>query len=296
MVKAQGKPVIGLLVTDLDNTLFDWFDMWTNSFSPMLDQLVQITGVERSLLESQIRRVHQERRTSEYSGLLFEVPVLVQFAQGRPPKEVYASAIKRFRKGRSASMRLYEGVKETLGQLKAVGVPIVAYTESQAFYTALRLRWLELDGLIDVLYSPADTDFPNGVSPMQMRTKADDAYTLKQTEHRHTPDHTLKPEPEVLSAILAGMAASPNEVAYVGDSLMKDIAMAQLLRVHDVWAKYGATAQDRDEYKLLQRVSHWKEHDVQQEKAIRRRPHVTATYVLEKSFAELLDLFEFAAA
>lgn len=292
---ADTKPTIRVLVTDLDNTLFDWFDIWTKSFAPMLDELVRITGIEQARLESQIREVHQRRRTSEYSGLLLEVPALIEFADGRPAKEVYASAIDRFRDGRAASMRLYDGVQNTLKSIKALGVPIVAYTESQAFYTALRMRWLQLDGLIDVLYSPADTDFPEGVSPEQMRSKAAEYYGLKQTAHRHTPDHALKPDAGVLSAIVDGLSATPSEVAYVGDSLMKDVTMAQLASVQDVWAKYGAAVQDRDDYKLLQRVSHWNDHDVQREKEIRQRPDVTATHTLEQSFAELLGLFDFRA-
>lgn len=81
---------------------------------------------------------------------------------------------------------------------------------------------------------------------------------------------------------------------YVGDSLMKDVAMAQMIGVVDVYAEYGI-AQQRHEYELLRRVSHWTPADVERERAISSQPHVKPTYTLEHSFAELLGLFTFAA-
>ena len=79
--------------------------------------------------------------------------------------------------------------------------------------------------------------------------------------------------------------------AYVGDSLMKDVAMAQSVGIKDVWAKYGSSHQ-KAEYELLRRVTHWTQEAVEKEKAISAR-EVAPTYVLEHSFAELLGLFEF---
>ena len=61
----------------------------------------------------------------------------------------------------------------------------------------------------------------------------------------------------------------------------------------DVWAKYGQ-AHKRPEYKLLQDVTHWTPEEVQREQKIKEREHVTPTYVLESSFSELLDHFDFA--
>src|SRR5437868_3992239 len=105
--------MIRLLVTDLDNTLYDWFEMWTTSFALMLSELVRITGIDQSLLEAEIKSVHQARHTSEYSALMQEVPSLVRFAGGREATDVYASAIAAFRQGREAAMVLYDGVQET---------------------------------------------------------------------------------------------------------------------------------------------------------------------------------------
>jgi phosphoglycolate phosphatase len=83
-----------------------------------------------------------------------------------------------------------------------------------------------------------------------------------------------------------------NRVVYIGDSLMKDVAMARSVGAIDVWAKYGV-AQNRKEYDLLRRVTHWTDADVEREKEIAERPHVSPTVVLDRSFDELLRHFEF---
>lgn len=288
------RPRVSLLVTDLDNTLYDWFKIWYASFEPMLREILRISEVPEEELLAEIRAVHQLRGTAEYSTLLQELPSLRE----RHPEEdlltVYASAIDAFREGRKSTMQLYPGVLDTLAAIRAEGVPIVAYTESLAFYTSLRLRWFGLDRVIDVLYSPADHGFPPGIRPDNIRKRPNEYYRLQHTRTSHTPPGLLKPEVDVLATIVDEMVSGPTQVVYVGDSLMKDVAMAQAVGVHDVWAKYGV-AQHREGYDLLRRVSHWTQVDVERERAIAERPDVKPTFTLENGFDELLDLFEFVA-
>jgi len=70
------RPRVTVLVTDLDNTLWDWFHAWHASFAAMLLRLSDMTGLAPSVLEGEIRRVHQLRGTTEYSLLLTELPSL----------------------------------------------------------------------------------------------------------------------------------------------------------------------------------------------------------------------------
>ena len=45
------------LITDLDNTLFDWVELWLNCFSSMLDSIVEISGIEKAKLLPEIAAV-----------------------------------------------------------------------------------------------------------------------------------------------------------------------------------------------------------------------------------------------
>ena len=73
-----------------------------------------------------------------------------------------------------------------------------------------------------------------------------------------------KPNPEVLLDIIREIGRVPSECVYLGDSKMKDVAMAQDAGVTDVLAGYGAV-QHQEEYNLLREVSHWPDVDVKRE-------------------------------
>jgi FMN phosphatase YigB (HAD superfamily) len=239
---------ISVLITDLDNTLYDWVQMWYQAFSAMLAKVleeVQPKGISRERLISEIRAVHQKHGTSEYAFLLEELPSLRAAYADNDILEQFNEAIHSYRKARKEALRLYPGVLQTLQVLKETGVLVIGYTESMAFYTNYRLRYLGLDGLIDHLYSPEDHDLPAGMNRYQIRKYPAEHYQLKLTEHRHTPKGELKPNPDILKSILSDVGAHSEACIYIGDSLMKDIAMAKDAGVIDVYAAYG-TAQHRD--------------------------------------------------
>ena len=124
------------------------------------------------------------------------------------------------------------------------------------FYSHYRLRRLGLDGVIDIVFSPQDHDLPEGISPEEIRKYPSAHYALKYTSHEHTPKGSTKPDTDVLNAIINGLNLVKADCIYVGDSLFKDVAMAQDVGVDDVLAVYGK-AQDRPEYQLLRGVTHW---------------------------------------
>jgi phosphoglycolate phosphatase len=209
------------------------------------------------------------------------------------PMAVYDDAIHTLNSVRKRTTSLYPGVADTLRTLRRNGVAVVAYTESIAFWTEWRIKLTGLDGIIDVLYSSPDHDLPQGVTFEDLRTRPADEYGLKATIHKHAPAGALKPDPRVLKKILADYGIDPRQAVYVGDSLMKDVAMAQHTGTLDVYARYGA-AHDRSEYELLRRVSHWREEDIDRERALAEASDIAPSYTLENGFAEILDLFCFS--
>ena len=67
-----------VLITDLDNTLFDWVHLWHSCFSAMFEKIIEISGVPETVLKSEIKTVHQMHGTSEYSFLVEELPSLLE--------------------------------------------------------------------------------------------------------------------------------------------------------------------------------------------------------------------------
>jgi FMN phosphatase YigB (HAD superfamily) len=289
------RPRICLLVTDLDNTLWDWFAAWHASFVAMLDKLAELSGIPDEILREEMRAVHRRRGTTEYSYLLNELPSLQRVAGGAEPLKVFDGAIHRLNSERVRNTKLYPKVAETLRHIKSKGVPIVAYSESLAYWTEWRIRRTGLDGVIDVLYTSPDHEFPTGVSAAHIRTRPASSYGLRGTDHKYVSRGIIKPAPEILGGIVRDFGLPSSSVAYVGDSPMKDVAMAQAVGVRDVLASYGMVV-NRAQYELLREVSHWSDDDIERERALAARPSLEPSYRLNEGFDELLELFDFATS
>ena len=280
-----------LVITDLDNTLFDWFEIWYRPFRAMLDELALKSGIPAETLEADFKEVHQKHGTSEYAFAIEELRSLRIKHPGGDVVEIYKTAIDQYRLTRRQVLQLYPTVKESLEKIRSQGTLIVAYTESLAFYTRYRLKKLGLDFLLDYLYSPEDNELPDGLTAEQIRLYSAEHYELAHTRQRYTSRGELKPNPKILAEIIDEVGGKSEDVIYVGDSLMKDVVMAQTACVTDVYARYGQV-QHRPEYELLRRVTHWKPSAVETEKIL-TEAEVKPSFVLQNTFSEILNYFEF---
>lgn len=277
-----------VLITDVDNTLLDWQDLWYQTFSAMMEKVLEISGVDPDLLYAEASVIHQKYGTSEYSHLLEELPSL-RTLYGDDILSVMAPAIDAFREARRRVLALYPTVADTLATLKAKGVRIAAFTESKAFYTNYRFRKLGLDGLVDVLYSPEDHNVPDETVATRHYDAA--SYAFKHTVHHYTPEGEVKPNPDILLDIVKDLGFSIDEVVYVGDNPLKDVFMAQQAGITDAHAAYGSS-QHKPEYELLRKVTHWTPEMVERERTALKPGSVVPSHVLTENFAQILPLFE----
>lgn len=277
-----------VLITDVDNTLLDWQDLWYQTFSGMMDKVLDISGLDSETLYAEVSVIHQKYGTSEYSHLLEELPSL-RARYGDEVLTVMAPAIDAFRAARRRALALYPTVADTLATLKRKGVRIAAFTESKAFYTNYRFRKLGLDGLVDVLYSPEDHSVPEEM--VATRHYDSDTYAFKHTIHHYTPAGEMKPNPDILLDIVKDLGVSVDEVVYIGDNLLKDVFMAQQAGITDVHAAYGSS-QHKSEYELLRKVTHWTPEMVERERAALKPGSIVPSHELVENFAQILPLFE----
>lgn len=286
------RPRASLLVTDLDNTLYDWFDIWHSSFSALMEEVARSSGLSSEVLERSAREVHQRHRTSEYSFLLNEMECLRTLHSEADVADIYAEAIHRFRSARKRATHLYPTVSDTLRTARSLGVQVVAYTDSLAFHSFQRIKALGLDGVITAMYSPPDHKVPDGLDLAEVRSLAPSEYEFDHTIRRELPLGAAKPDPTVLKQICSDFGVPPEETVYVGDSPMKDVAMAQAVGAIDVLAEYGISV-NREGYELLRRVSHWTQADIERERQLAASQTVVPCYVLKHRFSELLDIVDF---
>src|SRR4030042_589392 len=113
---------ISVVITDLDDTLWDWVDIWYRSFKTMLDQLVKDSGIAEDVLINEFKTVFTKHKTTEYAFAIEELPSLQTKHQGKDLTVIYADAIKAYREGRKAALCAYPTVLGTLITLKKKGV------------------------------------------------------------------------------------------------------------------------------------------------------------------------------
>lgn len=287
------KQTARLLVVDLDDTLWTWFDAWHESFRAFVDELVKRSHIDEKILLREIRKIHQRYGTTEFSWIIDELDILDDAVPpGESRDRYYNPALHAQNKARKSATRLYPGVRETLERLNNIGTTVIAYTESLAFWTHWRIKRTGLDGLISQIYSSRDHSHPEGIIVEQRRYYPTSQYELQTTVHRYVPDGVLKPDPQILQQIIDDQAVDADETVYVGDSLMKDISMAQTVGTLDAFAKYGTRSHD-PRYGLLQDVSHWTDETIRLEQDRRPGVHPTPTITLKEGLDELAEHVHF---
>jgi FMN phosphatase YigB (HAD superfamily) len=114
MEKDQKDRSVSVLITDLDNTLWNWFELWYSSFRPLLDALREKLGIPEEVLKAQIKKIHENHHTSEYSRLLQELPCIKdRFDENLDYATEFAEVINAYKEGRQTARALYPGVLKT---------------------------------------------------------------------------------------------------------------------------------------------------------------------------------------
>jgi FMN phosphatase YigB (HAD superfamily) len=289
--KTKGKIVSArsAIIMDFDNTLYDWVGQWYAAFKPMFDEIVAISGLSPELLKSEIRKIHQRHHTSEYSFLIESLEV-IRDGSIENTLAKYRPAIEKAQSGRRSALALYPGVSEALRAMKAAGKTLAVFTESQTFYTTMRFKKFELDGLIDFLFTSDDHATPSEDYLQSVRAHPADYYKITNTKHRSVGKGHLKPDPAILFEIVSEIGSQASECLYVGDSLYKDVAMAKDANIFAVWAEYGES-RGQPGYDFLRDVSHWTAEDVEKDRVLKRQD-VKADVILKNRFSELLDVID----
>jgi phosphoglycolate phosphatase len=279
-----------LVITDVDNTLFDWLKTWEQSFTYLIGHISEITGVDVATLIWESRRIHRCHGTSEYRFLIRSLASLVT---GSSPEKVtgqFSETISTWLNIRDRNAVLYPGVADSLRLIRASGCAVAAYTESLRYYALRVANRTGLDGLLSSIYVLPDHKTPADITPDELAIYGGSEMALSKTNCTTASPQMRKPDPQILLRIARDFNVGPSETVYVGDGLMKDMLMAQDAGVTDVHATYGDT-RDSPAYALLRSVSHWSDGEIERERAITRRD-VRPSYSIA-SFGEILNLFTF---
>jgi phosphoglycolate phosphatase len=283
------KPIIHLLITDLDNTLYDWVSYFAVAFERMIDATVELLKVDRDTLLDDCQRVHREHHNTEQPFAILDAAIVRTSLTGLSREgrlERLRPVFTAFDKSREDTLRLYAGVARTLALVQQRGCKIVGHTEAAVAPIRSRLRRLGLTRYFESVYAIIDVGEGH---PLQPRS---DSVSRPALQIRPLAHSQRKPDPTVLLRICSDHGVDPSSALYVGDSISRDIGMAAAAGTHSAWAQYG-TQYEAESWRTIVRVSHWSHEDVRAAQHAERiyggaRPEVT----LRNAFSEILEHFD----
>jgi phosphoglycolate phosphatase len=247
-------PSYRAVITDLDNTLYNWVDYIVPSLEAMVASLEATTGLPRVRIVQSLKAVYARHESNEYPFAIQESELFKPYEEDfdsfsalvlDPARKAFAAARERY-------LRPYPGVRETLDELRARGLKVVGLTDAPRNAAELRLKTLRLDGHFDALYTLPGYALPLNVDP-EIRRRQEAGHYRSRTPVVELPPDAEKPSPTGLRRVLADFRLAPREVLYVGDNVKKDMPVARACRVTGVWAEYGTyvPAEYRDRLAII---------------------------------------------
>lgn len=286
---SQNKKQIRLLVCDLDNTLYDWFAFFVPSFYAMVDATVQVTECDREILLDDFREVHQRHHDSEHPFSLLETNTIQRLFPNSTKRQIAEAldpAFHAYNSKRKENLKLHRGVKRTLEILERSGIRLVAHTESKLYPVVDRLGRFDLARYFSRIYCRERSLSVHPIPENSANWLAD--FPMEKVVE--LSKHQSKPNTDVLLEICSKEDFKPEEAAYIGDSLARDMLMAKGAGVFAIWAAYGAK-HDPDQYARLVRITHWTKEDVDREIELKEAAKkVKPDFVAEDSFTDILQV------
>lgn len=275
-----------LLITDIDNTLYDWFAFFTKSFKAMVIELSYLLNISEEQLLIEFKEIHQRYGCTEQPFAILELPSVKKHFGSLSRLELMHKLdrpLYAFNSTRKKHLKLYDTVQPTLDILKNNDIRIVGYTESIMENSLFRLCKLDLITYLDRLYV-LEGCYPGHPDPNK-------EYDLKLPDGfiKVVPRAERKPDPHLLLDICHHETVPVKDVLYVGDSLTRDVPMATLAEITSIWARYG-TRLDTSYWPLLLSISHWTDEETAREDELKKKhAHLQPDYIID-SFNELLPI------
>jgi FMN phosphatase YigB (HAD superfamily) len=276
------------LVVDLDNTLYDWVHYYAGTLRAVLGSLAGAMGISEEELATQFRDIFTARGSLEYAFIVQELEV-TQTMNPATVELLIDVAQRTSAEARRRLLRPYDGVTETLREIRAAGVRVIAVTNAPFFQAHRRLGQL---GLLEHFYAlgawegftvPQNDPYVGQVRERLQRGE----YDPKVHKHRFFRREALKPRDTMFRWALDIAEARPERALVVGDSVAKDVAPAISLGAAGAWSAYGADLDPRD-FELLVKVTPWHRDEIVETYAV----PPAAGYATLGQFSELREVIE----
>lgn len=248
------KQPIALVVSDIDNTISDKFNVWGNALDSALDKLAKLHKRDRKDIEQDLL-AHVPESVKHISGpyigkdLRSDVACTPSLKPSSPEMEKEQERIfHEWDKDRSKA-ELYGGVLPTINKIKASGAKLVLYTDSRESVCVPRLAKMGITAdMIDALY--VQPDLKDGqIIRNPVKGVANDFRAALGDKLVLLDPKTNKPNPKNMQRILDDMGVKdPKTAVMVGDNIRADGTGAIAVGMNFAWQKQGTVINDATLY------------------------------------------------
>lgn len=241
-----------VLITDVDNTLFDWVHFFGETVEAFSRLIAKRGRVDRARVLTELRREYLQQGHVEYWTALHAVAE--RMLDDRSSAGLLADLRDTFLGVAAQRLVPYEGVLSGLGDLRQHDVAVVAVSNSPQHVLDHRL---ELMGLGTVCVGVIGSDRVDG-----WRDSWESLLTNIEGRRPRRPYHPHPVDPalgkaEAYSYVIEKFGRGPTtRVFVVGDSIERDLLPAREVGAKAIWARYGAILKWRA-YQELLAVTPW---------------------------------------
>ena len=199
--------MIRAIIFDLDNTLVDFMSMKRLAIGAAVDAMIDAgLDLDRQSAEREILGVY-EREGIEYQRVFDD---FLEAHLGEVDHKILAAGIVAYRRAREAALVLYPHVTVTLMELLKRGLRLAVVSDAPRREAWLRLCYLNLHHLFDVVVTYEDTG-------------------------------ERKPSARPFELALERLGIEAEEALMVGDWPERDVVGAMKLGIRTAFARYGDT-------------------------------------------------------
>lgn len=261
---------VEIVGTDIDGTLIKWMEAYVPAYEAMCEALAEYSGKSYLETESAMKAFYTAVGSLENEGLVQGL-YAVGFFKGVRNFDIDAAidvAKIAFSKARLENIALYDGVPEAIHEITS-RVPLFALSDGPVIQVRNRMKLVGILDDIPHVYGTQSAVIPN----------LPDRY---RRDLGLNPDFVVgeeKPFTKLELVLDKTRAEIGREVAYIGDSVGKDIGLVHEWDMRGVLAKWSKL-----DMKLVERLSrfapdtsvknHMKAHGVQSSRSSEARIHV----------------------
>ena len=228
-----------LLITDLDNTLYDFVSYYEAGLSAIVTHLSEQFNLDADEVVCRLREVFKRRGTIEYSIAIQEIEEVQHLPDARRI-EFVRKVVTSFWTNATTKLKPYETVCDTLRHLYMHDVAIIAYTDAPIHEAMRRLHHLQCDQYISGIVAQRGLRRGNKRSVLLLKELPGHIRPSRRSSlvWRTSPQEK-KPNLLIYERISSKLGFGPDEITVIGDSIARDLVPALQLGFTGVWARYG---------------------------------------------------------